>query len=338
MPSADLDALARKLEPKLARAILAALDGLRDRATLKAIAERLEQADVDGVLSLLGLSYDDVALADMHFVLRDITGRAANMVADASRLKLAFDLLNPKTVSFIRNYELNLIRQINAGTREGVRAAVQAGIVAGQNPRETARQVKQLIGLTDRQQMAVSKFRAELESFHLKRSANDWNLGGAISRAPGGAQVFAQDGAGGPLDGILSRRLRDFRYDKALARAMETGVPLTPEQIDKMVDAYTRKYLKYRAETIARTESLRASMVGAHQIWVQAIDSGKVQADEVRRKWLVAHDERTCPTCAPIPAMNPEGRGIDELFETPKGPINLPPVHPSCRCTVFYRL
>lgn len=341
----DVEALAQTLEPALAAAVLDALDTIRDRATLEALAAAIAVGDTDAIVTMVGLGAATGAatIGPMQVALRNIVvAGAATVKLDAPGIVVGtlpgFDMLNPRTADFIRRYELNLIRQINDATKDAIRDRVTAGLRAGKNPRQVASEVKGSIGLTTRQARAVASFRAELEQFHTKRSAGAWNLGAKISRAPGGAQVFAIGPDGKPLDGITARRLRDFRYDKTLARALETGKPLTAEQIDKMVAAYERKYLKHRAETIARTEALRALHVGAQAQWQQAVEAGTVGADKVRRKWLVARDERTCPVCSPIPKMNPDGVGLDEPFDTPQGKANLPPIHPDCRCTVSYTI
>lgn len=336
--SRELDDLAKTLEPRLARAIQKALDGLKDKAKIDQIAKMLEAGQIDAIVALLGFSPTDPLVGELQNHLRDVaTKGAASEAARYSGVSFAFDILNPATAEFIRRYELNLIREIDAKTREGIRGAITDGIRAGRNPRAIARDVRQQVGLTLRQQKAVSNFRKELETFHTKRTAGSWNLGGKISRAPGGAQVFAVDVDGNPVDGILSRRLRDFRFDSTLRRSMQEGIPLSKEQIDKMVEAYARKYLRHRGETIARTEALRAAHAGAHMQWEQAVQRGDVDPNTVKRKWLVARDERTCEVCSPIPRMNKDGRALDEAFQTPKGPVMLPPVHPDCRCTVTYR-
>lgn len=254
-----------------------------------------------------------------------------------------FDSLNPKVVDFLQRYQLDLIVEIDDKTREGIRSVITKGMLEGRNPRDTARDVRQIVGLTERQAAAVGSYRKQLEKFHLRRSAERMNLGGKISRAAGGAQTFAIDPVTGrPLDGILDRRLRDFRYDATLQRAMETGKPLTAAQIDKMVEAYARKYRRYRSEMIARTESLRATNAGILEAWKQAADQGLVDDNLLRKTWIVAKDERTCPTCRPMPMLNrgPEGQGIyvTDQFNTGNGyGVQLPPLHPGCRCVIFIR-
>lgn len=253
-----------------------------------------------------------------------------------------FDALNPKVTQFLDKYELDLIVEIDDKTREGIRHIVNQGLKNGANPRDTARDVRQIVGLTERQAAAVGAYRKQLQTFHEKKSASRMNLGGKVSRAAGGAQTFAVDGSGKPLDGIFDRRLRDFRYDKQLQAAMDSGKPLTPQQIDKMVEAYARKYRRYRSEMIARTESLRATNAGILASWQQAAQAGLVDEEAMRKTWLTAKDERTCPICLPMPALNrgAEGYGIhlNVQFNTGHGyGVQMPPLHPACRCTIFIR-
>jgi hypothetical protein len=103
-----------------------------------------------------------------------------------------------------------------------------------------------------------------------------------------------------------------------------------------MVDAYARKYRKYRAETIARTESMRALNMGTQEAWRQAVQDGKIVEDLIRRFWKVAHDERTCPVCKPIPEMNPNGVKLAQPFATPRGPIFLGRCTPTAAATFSF--
>lgn len=331
----DIDALARTLEPALRIAVLAHVAIQENRATLAAILKALQAGDNALVLDLILGADSAPARQAVEDAARAALWAGAASAASQINLRLrgttfAFDKLNPQLVQWVKSYAHNLIREIDKQTRESVRAALLDGMHKGQNPVATARDVRQAIGLTTKQAKAVANFRAQLETFHLRTSAKGWNLGGKIDRV-NGRQVFRPDADGTPLDGIDERRLRDFRFDGTLRRAMETGKPLTPAQIDKMVEAYRRKFLRFRAETIARTEALRATNQGVQEAWRQAILDGKADAGLVRRQWVVAKDERLCPTCSPVPGMNPE-RGVlmDEPFKTPDGPVMLPPVHPNC--------
>lgn len=333
----ELDDLARRLEPRLARRLEELMDSIKDSATLDQLERFIRNQDINGLLGALGVTQQSAAVVGVQNELRNIVQSGAGVIStQVPRLAIGFDILNPSTVSVIQDYEFNLIREITQNTRNGIRETVVDSLRTGTNPRVAARTVKESVGLTQKQQVQVANFRRDLESFHLKRSARRWNLGGKISRSGGGSQVFATDANGNPLDGIFERRLRDFRHDRALQSAMNSGRPLTKSQIDKMVAGYRRKSIKNRAENIARTESLRAAHLGVQEQWEQSIQQGIVQADEVKRFWRVALDERLCKICRPIPSLNSSGVGLRQSFNTPVGPTMLPPVHPRCRCTVVF--
>lgn len=336
------EALAAKLEGKLAAVILEALKAQQDSIDLAALIRALESGNVAEVLALLDLPGTLAALDRIKGVIVTGATNAGAMTAAAISMRLrgaafVFDQLNPRLIDWLQTYNLGLIRQINETTKEGIREFLVAGMQSGQNPKAVAVQVKNIIGLTNRQARAVYNFRKELETFHLRNTAGLWNLGGKISRV-NGTQVLALGSDGLPKDGIMSRRLRDFRFDRQLKAAMSGGKPLTQEQIDKMVAAYYRKYLAYRSRTIARTEAIRTNNMGIADAWRQAADKGIANTQLTRKLWIVARDERLCEVCGPIPRMNPErGVKVDAAFKTPDGPISLPPAHPNCRCTVFYR-
>jgi hypothetical protein len=341
------EALAAKYEVSVAAAIRNLLDAAADQIDLQALVEALNTGDAGKVLAVVSAAQQGAAAnAAISTALQDTAWAAGLATASAltgqlptlARAEFHFDRLNPALVKWAQEYDLGLIRQINEPTKEAVRDIIVRNMVKGEGPLKQAVAIKDAIGLTQRQAAAVGAFRKELETFHTKRSAAGWNLGKTTDKVYG-MQVFKPDGDGRPKDGVLERRLRDFRYDGTLQKAMASGKPLSPAQIDKMVAAYGRKYRKYRAQTIARTETLRATNVGIQEAYRQAIEQGHVSEDMVRRKWLVARDERLCAVCAPIPSMNPkEGVKFGQPFATPEGPVFLPPIHPNCRCTVFLRM
>lgn len=338
----EIERLAAKFEPEFAKAILAYLKGLQEGVDLETLIEALKLGDVEKVIAALAgvdmaAKQAAVGSAIQTAVWGGAAAEAINIAPQLRGVTFAFNRLNLNLVSFLRRYELDLIRRIDDKTREAIRGSLITGMSEGSNPIKTARDVREAIGLTPRQQKAVAAYRKELETFHQKRTAKAWGIGQKIDRV-NGRQVYRYGEDGQPMDGILERRLRDFRYDTHLQRALDTKKPIPPERIDKMVEAYARKYLRYRSETIARTESLRATNYGVQEAWRQVVEAGKASEHLLRRFWKVAKDERVCPICSPIPGMNRKGVKFAQPFATPKGPIMLPTAHPNCRCTVFIRL
>jgi hypothetical protein len=361
-----IEALAKKQEPAIQQAILAAFAALRQVVDTETLAAAVAQ----GPSAVLALLPDAAFVAAFQALPKSLHGAAAAvggmeakglvaMLQEALQrvapgtispavnaasswspkiMQFQFDSLNPQVTEAVRRQAADLVVQITQQTKDAIKEEVRLGMLRGENPRETARAIRQTIGLTAQQQQAVANFRQELMTFHEREKAGAWNLGGSISRAPGGAQTYAIGPDGKPLDQITARRLRDFRYDSVLQSAMNTGKPLTQAQIDKMVAAYQRKYLRHRSEVIARTESLRAANIGAHQTWRQAIDQKLIQEHWLKRFWILGRDERTCLTCRGVRNANQEGRAFDEPFITPSGErIRFPPLHPNCRCMIVVK-
>lgn len=337
----QIEELAAKIEPELAKVLDDLLAKMGDTVDLDAIIAALQAGDVSKVISLIAAvdapaTEGMVAEVFQEAVWAGGALTAAGMTGTTS-VQFVFNRLNPRLIDWMNSYTFNLIKEIKLSTREAIREKLASGMTAGQNPIKVARGIKEVVGLTRRQAQAVENFRKELETFHLKSSAKGWGLGNKIDRV-NGRQVFRPDEDGSPLDGIDLRRNRDFRFDPSLKSAMSSGKPIPPDKIDKMVAAYARKYRQYRARTIARTEALRATNFGVQDAWRQAIEAGSIPEDLVRRQWIVSRDERLCEICAPIPKLNPK-RGVKfgQPFVTPNGPTFLPPIHPNCRCTVFIR-
>jgi len=79
---------------------------------------------------------------------------------------------------------------------------------------------------------------------------------------------------------------------------------------------------KWRLNTIARTEVMRASNYGRFDAWKRS--------EIVKYKqWLTAFDDRVCPECE---GMNGEIQPLEQPFSS--GDM-MPPLHPNCRCTAI---
>lgn len=151
---------------------------------------------------------------------------------------------------------------------------------------------------------------------------------------------------------VLQEGWRAGKHPRTLARELRQVLGLTPRQhqaiarqeallrvagesatqIRREVARLTQRALTQRALLIARTESLAWSNLGAYQVLAESVRRGYTEEERVRRQWLLTPG--ACPQCAQIPGMNPEeGVGLRQEFETPYGPLLLPPAHPACRCT-----
>jgi len=312
---AELDRLLRQadqLSADVRRAFLDAVNNLGDKINIDQIKSLLEQGRVDQAIQTV----DAQSIAQGFAPVADaITGAAVAAAQQSARavnaigeMNISFGITNPTTVDFLRTYEMGLIRAMSQDALASVRTAIQAGVAAGRNPIDTARDVRQFIGLTDSQTQAVINYRNALTQ--------------------------------GSRD-ALSRQLRDRRFDPTVARAARGESVLSSDQIDNMVSRYSARYLKYRSETIARTESIRALNAGNHQLWNQMAASGKVDAKTVTRTWVTAGDDRVRDAHA---ELDGDEVGLNEPFDSEDGPIMYPgdpnasaAMVINCRCTLIYR-
>lgn len=225
------------------------------------------------------------------------------------RIDVDFDKLNPAVRRHMADYALDRIVEITAAQREAIRSVLmQQSVLQGIGPRDAARSVRQSIGLTLYQTGVVQRFRMELVNLDPK---------------------------------VFERKLRDKRYDRTIRRAIETNTPLTEEQIDAMVDAYHRRMLALRAETIARTESIRATSYGAVARAQDVLD-GHPELDVIKI-WIATDDNRTRDTHRDLDKK--EVQGITTPFLTSAGNLLKWPVDQdavadetiNCRCAIGYR-
>lgn len=306
-------------EKLVARSFMDAVRSIRELHTLQALEEALERGS-DAVLALFSqriieAQHDVLAAAITSAVVAGASTRAATLdavVGPIGRVEFVSNAANPALGAYARSVSATRVREVSNDVQAVIRDVVRAETLAGTNPRTAARRIKDSIGLTRRQEQAVLNYRRDLES--------------------------------GNMD-ALRRALRDRRFDSSVRRAIANDRPLSAEQIDKMVNRYHERFVRYRSEVIGRTEALRAVNGGAEVYLEEQVREGRLDARQIRREWIYTRDDRTRDSHKEIPDMNPDGVGINEAFQTPDGPLRFPgdPSGPpratvQCRCKVFPRV
>ena len=139
----------------------------------------------------------------------------------------------------------------------------------------------------------------------LTRKQNEWvaNAAGELE-TPAGMRRY------------LTRKSRDRRFDRSVARALREGAEIPAETRRKMIDSYRSRLLKMRGETIGRTEALRSINAGVHAGFGQAVEQKRVKAENVVQTWLTSRDRRVRDTHG---AMDRQTRRYGEPFESPSG-------------------
>lgn len=255
----------------------------------------------------------DAFRAKLHVALEPLTdyflkGMAQGVKADRPKtIDARFDLLQPAIFGHLDGSRTQLIVNLTEEQRNNITKLVTEGLAAGHAPARIARNLRPSIGLTDKQIQFVQNYK------------NDLALNSSKA---------------------LARELRDKRYDKTVAKAVKSGVPLKNDQINRMVDAYGRKFLAFRSNTIARDQSLAAVNLG-HVSTIKELASK--HGLMVEKTWKATKDNRTREAHRDL-----DGHvvtGVDTPFNSELGPIRYP-YDPDataantiqCRCHLGFRL
>jgi SPP1 gp7 family putative phage head morphogenesis protein len=120
--------------------------------------------------------------------------------------------------------------------------------------------------------------------------------------------------------------VENFR-ERQIADRMADGISRQQAYADseRATERYHDRIHRYRTETIARTEILRANTEGRKEAWQQGIEEGFIDPSW-RKQWQTGQDERVCDICAPL-----DGETAPVMGDFPGGD---PPAHPNCRCTL----
>lgn len=267
-----LIARADALMPRVRAELIKAFERLAKRVPLAVWAEIARRWDEQRMTDLLATLAGDMSRVEVLLeTLRRDAVRAASLALVPSRGQ--FSLINPQAVRAARTDSARLVTEITNSTRRGLQAVVQQAFTEGIPPKQLAKLIRPMVGLTERQAKAV-----------------------------------------------LNRR----------AKRIEAGWDAA--RVEKDVAAYAERVRMRRAVTIARTETVKASVDGQVDAWREAQRQGLLPPRALQQ-WLVTPDDKLCPECSQM--TGPRARApIGGVFLTPLGARTGPPMHPNCRCAV----
>lgn len=314
---ARIQGLLDSAEPQIARTFLTAISGLQDSLDMAQFEQLLAAGDYQALAAML----EDVArnLGSQSAIVFVNAGQSATGYLNQNLfLNIAFDQINVAAVQAMQANQLRLIREFTDGQRDVVREVVTHGIEQGLGPVDQARNFRQVVGLTSQQARAVFNYRRALEQ---------------VGRPGVSARAQAES---------LTRALRDRRGDAQVRRAIREARPLPPEKIDWMVQRYTERSIKHRAEVIARTEALSAVHEGDAAAFQQAVDGGKLDPRLIEETWVSAGDSRVRDSHR---HLNGQKQPYGQLWQGLYGVLRYPgdPAAPAaeriqCRCIVTRRI
>jgi len=287
------------------RSVREAMDGIRRQyqPALEAAFAAGDAALINEISEKISTKFAEAIQAAQQQVYME-SGRRASQALRTVGIELSFTGSDPRAEKFIRESSSRMITEISNQQRLAIRARLAESFERGVNPRKAAKELIDIVGLTARQQAAVANYRRLLEQ----------------------GSSFA-----------LERALRDPSMDALVRRGN-----LSSRDIDRMVRAYERNYVRYRTEMIARTEMLAASNEAVQEAYQQGVDSGDLDPEKFVRQWKTARDERVRGSHR---SMHNQVRDAKEPFVTGSGYRAMYPHDPAlpaqervhCRCITVTR-
>lgn len=281
-------------ENKVKAAFFKYVDAATSEEVLNQVGEMYKRGDLVGMMrltlpqlrdfaSIIREVYLSTAQEEMKHLLNVFNIEIVRKVKITADVDVTFDLGDPLAAAYMKDAELDLIREVTKTHRTVIREAMADALNRGIGHVEASRLFKETLPLTKFQENAVRKYRKLLE-----RNSRE----------------------------ALTRGLRDRRSDRSVQRALRTGEPLSSSQIDSMTERYRRNMVSMRAETIARTEGGAAVSAARHRATRQMLKKAGIDEKDVIRIWHTRIDGRERKSHN---AMNNQRRGMKEKFKTPGG-------------------
>lgn len=312
-------------------AFLASISDVVSNASIDVAIRALEQGNIDAAVSALNISRAAFNPVDQAFggsFNAGGTASASALSASAGQgVVIRFDGRNPIAEQWLAEYSGQLIKSITDDQLLMARNHMRESLMAGAGPRSV---ITDLVGAVDKRTRARTGGLLGLTDFQAQLVRN--------------AERQLRSGLTADLRAYLARELRDKRYDRSVLRAIRTGEPLEPDLIARIMQSYKNRFLAYRAETIARTETMtalhQAQYLAARQALLQNPD---IKPHMIRRVWRTAMDKAVRDSHSD---MEGQTVGLEESFTSGKGvPLRFPgdPDAPAderinCRCDVFLRI
>jgi hypothetical protein len=304
------EARVRALTPPLRRAYARWVETQVDVATRREVLGLLAQGNVDGAFARIVA--DPVVVGAAKRVRIEWQGALAKHAQWATRelpkaLRAPGALWDPSAVearAWVAQWTDKLFATQTASFKASLRALTNYSLEQRLTTGELSSAVRSMYSLTAHDVRIVANYRAEL----LRGDAN-----------------------------ALRRVLRDARRDPTVRKALESGKPLTSEQVERAVAHYADALRSWRADAYVRTLGQQAQRAGQQTAYEQAVVDMGVDRSQVVRVWWTSEDEEVRESHAQMHGVEV---GLDEPWQVPGvGPQMVPGEDEwNCRCVVVYRV
>lgn len=301
-----LDNLIALMVPEIRDIFLDVMQDIVDQSFIDEMIKAIEAGDAEALFRATG--FTPVALQPILDAIERVYQDSGEITGNGFPKRLRtpigstvfrFDMRNQAVENDLKTFSSQFVTRLTDEARTNVKSVLEQGMITGDNPRRTALDIvgridpvtKQrtggIIGLTTQQEAWVANGRKYLESLDPK---------------------------------YLKMELRDKRFDDTVKKAIETGQPLPSETVSKLMTAYKNKALKYRADTIAKTETIQSINRAEYRAHVQAVEEGTLSEEVITRHWDAVGDEKTRSSHMALEKKyKTKGVGLNEPFVTNNG-------------------
>ena len=331
-----LELLLEQITPQLASAFRGSIDEITSNVSLQRLVDAIERRDFEAAIRELYI--EPAAFRPLGREIQAAYEGGGNAVAnglttDARRHGVAFVIrFDPgkwRAQYWLRTHSSMLFDALLADQREAIRAALVSGMESGRGPRQVALDI---VGRTDRRLG--------------RRVGGIIGLTSTQERWAATAYHELTSGDAALMRNYLTRARRDHRHDAMVLRAIKAGVPLSAADASRLADRYRARLLDLRGTVIAQHEGMAALHVAQHENYLQLVESGRAQEQDITRTWESAKDKRVRATHRHDTGMDGQIVGLNEPFISPSGarlmyphdPLAPPAETLSCRCWASYRV
>ncbi len=157
-----LHQIADDMMPPMREAFLKAVAKLQGSISLSKVNEALTKGDIEAAMDSIDWPVLASEMAVVETILSGIAVKTGMLAVDALPESLginySFDLVNQVAVDWSKGYTGDLITQITEGSKNAIRAIIADAMENGGHPYDTARKIRQYIGLTEKDAEAVLNY------------------------------------------------------------------------------------------------------------------------------------------------------------------------------------
>ncbi|MDK3016547.1 structural protein [Pseudodonghicola flavimaris] len=322
---AALAAILATFEPQVRDAFLSAVYAARSRVSLQELISAYERGDLPAMLELLRMEQGSFWQLQEAIRQAGVAGgtNVAKTLPAGLKGSFSFNGQHPRAEQLLRELGAQLVQGMEQDTLEAARRVIVSALQEGRASRAVA------LDLTGR--MATSG------------TLKGQRVGGMIGLTPDQADwvVNARLDLRALDRRYFTRKLRDRRYDPMVRKAIESGKPLSPAQVDKITGRYKDRLLAYRGQVVATHEVHAAQAAGRHEAYLQLSEGDNVAA--VTKKWIHGHSKEPRRDHR---QMDGTVIAFDQDFVMDDGARLRFPHDPrggikhsaGCNCTMFYRV